>query len=129
MNYRWYILFLLVPMILVCFVRNLRYLSPFSILATLAQSVGLALVYYYIFREPLPDSGLLPWVASWDRLPLFFGTAIFAIEGICVVSKRGRQCRYQSAFWHALLVDTANREPNAPSEGKTLEAPSNNGSN
>ena len=49
------------------------------------QFVGLGIIFYYIFSTPLPDSHSVPWVASSERLPLFFGTAIFAIEGISVV--------------------------------------------
>ena len=63
----------------------IRYLSPFSILANIIQFVGLGIVFYYLFSSPLPDSRSRAWVAETDRLPLFFGTAIFAIEGICVV--------------------------------------------
>ncbi len=69
-------------------VSLLRYLSPFSVIATLAQTVGIAMIFYYIFREPLPNSHWVPWMAEPARLPLFFGTAIFAIEGISVVSEQ-----------------------------------------
>ena len=65
---------------------NFRYLSPFSIIANIIQSVGLGIIFYYIFNTGLRPSDTLPWFASSDRLPLFFGTAIFAIEGISVVS-------------------------------------------
>ena len=64
-----------------------RYLSPFSILANIIQSIGLGIIFYYIFAgSGLKPSDSLPWFAPSDRLPLFFGTAIFAIEGISVVS-------------------------------------------
>ena len=59
-----------------------RYLSPCSVIANIFQFVGLGIVFYYIFREPLPHSSSVPWIAKSQRLPLFFGTAIFAIEGI-----------------------------------------------
>jgi proton-coupled amino acid transporter len=55
------------------------------VLANLIQFVGLGIIFYYIFSGPLPNSHWVDWLAGWDRLPLFFGTAIFAIEGICVV--------------------------------------------
>ncbi len=71
-----------------------RYLSPFSVLATIGQGAGLAIIFYYIFRDPLPNSSTLPWVAPVDRMPLFFGTAIFAIEGISVVLPIENQMRY-----------------------------------
>ena len=62
-------------------------MSPFSVLANLVQSVGLGLIFYFIFSTPLPDSSSVEWFAPAERLPLFFGTAIFAIEGLSVVSR------------------------------------------
>ena len=58
-----------------------------------AQFMGLGIVFYYIFREPLPQSSSVPWMAESSRLPLFFGTAIFAIEGISVVLPIENQMR------------------------------------
>ena len=62
-----------------------RYLSPCSVVANVAQFMGLGIVFYYIFCEQLPHSYSVHWLSPSDRLPLFFGTAIFAIEGISVV--------------------------------------------
>lgn len=63
----------------------IRYLSPCSVVANVAQFMGLGIVFYYIFCEQLPHSYSVHWLSPSDRLPLFFGTAIFAIEGISVV--------------------------------------------
>jgi len=84
-NYRLYILVLLIPVILICSIRNLRYLSPCSVLANILEFVGLAVVFYYIFRSPLPNSHSVPWFTPARNFPIFFGTAIFAFEGISVV--------------------------------------------
>ena len=46
-----------------------------------------------IFDHTWPADSL-PWFANADRLPLFFGTAIFAIEGISVVLPIENQMRY-----------------------------------
>ncbi len=68
------------------FQRTFRYLSPFSVLATVAQAVSIGIIFYYLlFSSPIPNSHSVPWISDFARLPLFFGTAIFAIEGICVV--------------------------------------------
>ena len=85
LDYRLYLLALLVPVTLICLIKNLRYLSPCSVIANVVQSVGLGLIFYFIFATPLPDSSTVEWFAPAERLPLFFGTAIFAIEGISVV--------------------------------------------
>ena len=60
-------------------------MSPCSVVANVAQFMGLGIVFYYIFCEQLPHSYSVHWLSPSDRLPLFFGTAIFAIEGISVV--------------------------------------------
>ena len=84
-NYRLYILVLLLPVILVCSIRNLKYLSPCSILANILEFVGLGIIFYFIFATPLPPTGSVPWFSSAAKFPIFFGTAIFAFEGISVV--------------------------------------------
>lgn len=94
LDYRYYILMILPFMLAMCSIRNLRYLSPFSILANFIQSVGLGIIFFYIFGSELKSSDSLPWFASADRLPLFFGTAIFAIEGISVVLPIENQMRH-----------------------------------
>ena len=43
------------------------------------------MVFYYIFRDPLPPVTDRPQTESFTKFPLFFGTAIFVFEGINVV--------------------------------------------
>jgi len=84
-NYRIYIGILLIPVTLTCLVRNLKYLSPLSIVANILEFVGLGIIFYYIFATPLPHSSTVPAFGSITNFPIFFGTAIFAFEGISVV--------------------------------------------
>lgn len=84
-NYRLYIALLLLPMILACSIRNLKFLSPLSIVANILEFVGIGIVFYFIFVDSLPDSTSVPWFAPATRFPLFFGMVIFAFEGISVV--------------------------------------------
>ncbi|CAL8115866.1 unnamed protein product [Orchesella dallaii] len=83
-----YMALLLVPMILLNYVRNLKLLAPFSMIANIFMAIGLGIIFYYVFRDPLPSihrpdfhSGF----SSWKQLPLYFGTAIYAFEGIGMV--------------------------------------------
>ena len=61
-----------------------RYLSPVSMLANLLQFVGLGIIFYYLLQD-LPFTWERKIFATWGQLPLYFGTAIYAFEGIGVV--------------------------------------------
>jgi len=84
-NYRLYIACLVIPVILICSIKNLRYLSPCSVIANVLEFVGLGIIFYYIFSTSLPSTSTVPYFTSLTKFPIFFGTAIFAFEGISVV--------------------------------------------
>ncbi|XP_046734837.1 proton-coupled amino acid transporter-like protein pathetic isoform X1 [Diprion similis] len=81
---RLYIAALLPLLIVFSLIRNLKWLAPFSMLANALIACGLAITFYYIFQYLKPIS-TVPLFAPLDELPMFFGTAIFALEGIGVV--------------------------------------------
>ena len=74
----------LLPMLLLVSIRNLKYLSPVSMLANILQFVGLGIIFYYLLQDIPPVSERKAF-ASWGQLPLYFGTAIYAFEGIGIV--------------------------------------------
>lgn len=82
---RIYMALCLPPLLIFAFVRNLKYLAPFSMVANCLIAVGMGITFYYIFRDTSKFQ-TVPAFSSFDKLPLFFGTAIFALEGIGVVS-------------------------------------------
>ena len=86
---------ILVPMLLLACIRNLKYLSPVSMLANILQFTGLGIIFYYVLQvlstahnmfflitlsQDLPYSWERKSFASWGQLPLYFGTAIYAFE-------------------------------------------------
>nr|XP_012146268.1 PREDICTED: proton-coupled amino acid transporter 4 isoform X3 [Megachile rotundata]XP_012146269.1 PREDICTED: proton-coupled amino acid transporter 4 isoform X3 [Megachile rotundata] len=81
---RLYMAALLPLLVAFSLVRNLKYLAPFSMIANILIATGMGITFYYIFTD-LPTIKDVPNFSSWPQLPLFFGTAIFALEGIGVV--------------------------------------------
>jgi len=83
-DYHVYMAVILGPQLLLCGIRNLKYLSPFSMLANLLQFIALGCIFYYLLQD-LPYTWERKAFASWQQLPLYFGTAIYTFEGIGVI--------------------------------------------
>uniref|UniRef100_A0A182K1E2 Amino acid transporter transmembrane domain-containing protein n=1 Tax=Anopheles christyi TaxID=43041 RepID=A0A182K1E2_9DIPT len=81
---RIYILFTMIPILVIGQIRELKYLVPFSALANLFIVVTFGITLYYIFKDSLEFDDK-PMFSSFGTLPLFFSTVIFAMEGIGVV--------------------------------------------
>lgn len=79
-----YMFLILLPLIITCQIRELKFLVPFSFLANvfLVASFGITLVYIFTDIKMGDD---LKMIGTMNTIPLFFSTAIFAMEGIGVV--------------------------------------------
>lgn len=80
-----YILITFLPFILINCIRNLKLLAPFSTLANIITFASFGVVCYYVFQD-LPDITERPAVGTLYAFPLFFGTTLFALEAVGVVS-------------------------------------------
>ena len=69
-----YLVIVMVPTFLLGSIRNLRLLAPFSLIANVFEFYTLGVIFYYIFRDPLPSFDSRPLFSSWEKLPIFFGT-------------------------------------------------------
>jgi amino acid permease len=83
-----HITMLLLPIMLSCWIRDLKYLVPLSLFANCAMIAGISVTLYYITQE-LPAPSTREYIAPWSRIPLFFGTVIYAFEGIGLVREAG----------------------------------------
>ncbi|XP_076623501.1 solute carrier family 36 member pathetic [Colletes latitarsis] len=75
---------LLVPMILLSWIPNLKYLAPVSMIANIFMGTGLGITFYYLVWD-LPPLSDVPLFAPIENFPRFFSITIFAMEAIGVV--------------------------------------------
>lgn len=62
----------------------MKYLAPFSTLANAITILSIAIICYFIFREPIRLEGRRP-VGPVNEFPFFFGTVLFSMEAIGVI--------------------------------------------
>lgn len=82
---RIYIAALLVPLVLLVWVPNLKYLAPFSMVANAFMAIGLGITIYYLVID-IPPISEREYVANISQFPIFFSITVFAVEAIGVVS-------------------------------------------
>jgi proton-coupled amino acid transporter len=74
---------LLVPMILLSWIPNLKYLAPVSMVANVFMGTGLGITFYYLVKDMKPiDREQIPFMANVSEFPNFFSITIFAMEAI-----------------------------------------------
>lgn len=71
----------LIPLILLAWVPNLKYLAPFSSVANAFMGIGLLITFYYCVMD-MPPVTDRPLHTSIMTLPPFFGIVIFAMEAV-----------------------------------------------
>ncbi|XP_058063774.1 proton-coupled amino acid transporter 1-like [Anopheles bellator] len=82
----WHMLIILLPMALPALITNLKYLAWFMTVGNTCMVLGIGITYYYTVQDlPPVSASTRALVGSWRTLPLYFGTAIFAFEGIALV--------------------------------------------
>uniref|UniRef100_A0A182PFX3 Amino acid transporter transmembrane domain-containing protein n=1 Tax=Anopheles epiroticus TaxID=199890 RepID=A0A182PFX3_9DIPT len=76
--------YLLLPLVALNMVRSLKLLTPTSLIASVLAIAGLAIAFLFLLQD-LPHTRSVRPVSSWSTLPLYFGTVMYAFEGIGVV--------------------------------------------
>lgn len=92
-----YMAILLVPLIIVNYIKNLKFLAPCSTIANIIMFAGFAIILYYIFREPLTFENRVT-VGEVKNFPLFFGTVLFALESIGVIMPLENEMKNPKSF-------------------------------
>ena len=74
-NYRYFLLGIFIPTIMICSIRNLDKLAPVTVVATVFEFYTLSVVFYYYFSTtPFPNFIDRPMIAKAENLPIFFGS-------------------------------------------------------
>lgn len=90
-------LIILIPIILVSCITELKGLAPVSAVANVCIGTGLALTFFYMFRE-LPDIRERHFIGDAKSIPLFLGTTIYSFEGIALVLPLRNAMKKQELF-------------------------------
>lgn len=81
---RIYLLMIMVPIILISFVPNYKYLAPISMVANILCASGLCITLYYLVRDLGPINNV-DMVRDISGMPSFLAITIFAIEVIGII--------------------------------------------
>lgn len=96
-------LIILVPILLPSLIRNFKYLAWCMTLANACMILGICITAYYAVQD-LPPISERNYFSSWHQLPLYFGTAIFAFEGIALVLPLQNAMKHPEDFGRPLGV-------------------------
>lgn len=80
-----YMTILLLPLIIFCFIKDLKILAPFSTLANTFMIVGMLFIFYNLVtgeQKPFSELEMIAPVKNWS---VFYSSAIYAFEGISLV--------------------------------------------
>lgn len=75
----------LLPLIFINYIKNLKFLAPITTLANVLTFVSFAIIFYFIFNKKISFEDKEP-VGDYRDFPLYFGTVLFALEAIGMVS-------------------------------------------
>ncbi|OXU24256.1 hypothetical protein TSAR_006737 [Trichomalopsis sarcophagae] len=83
-NPRIIIAILLLPLILLSWIPDLKYLAPVSMAANVFMGTGLGITFYYLVKS-IENFDNVAYIAPISEFPNFFSITIFAMEAIGVV--------------------------------------------
>lgn len=93
-----------IPVLSTSLITNLKYLAPVSLIANLCMMLGLVITMSFAFQGGLPSPSERNYFTNGAQLALYFGTAIFAFEGIALVLPLKNAMKKPSYFDRSLGV-------------------------
>lgn len=99
-----YTLFLFIFFILINAIRELKYLTPFSILSNVMSIVSFVMVLYYVLQD-MPSFSERKHINNLMEYPVFFGTAFFALHafGLMISLEQSMKNPAQFTCWYGIL--------------------------
>ncbi|CAH1366375.1 proton-coupled amino acid transporter-like protein CG1139 [Tenebrio molitor] len=92
----WMLVFLL-PLILINYIRNLKFLAPFSTVANFITIASFGIILYYLIKADMTFEKRNVGGNIAD-FPLYFGTVLFALEAIGVIMPLENEMKTPKAF-------------------------------
>ncbi|KAJ3653326.1 hypothetical protein Zmor_012583 [Zophobas morio] len=89
---------ILVPMWASTFLGNLKLLLPLSVIANILIWIGIGIIFYFTTYEGLPPVEERKAVSHFSRWPLYFGTALYAFEGITFIIPLRNEMKNKDQF-------------------------------
>ncbi|KPI91887.1 Proton-coupled amino acid transporter 4 [Papilio xuthus] len=82
---RLHLCFVLVPTILLNLVKDLKLMTPLSSISNIVTIFGLILVFFYLIEDDMVLDSEKLRLKKFDDIPIFIGTALFALEAVGVI--------------------------------------------
>ncbi|CAH1970302.1 unnamed protein product [Acanthoscelides obtectus] len=90
-------LIFLLPLILINYIRSLKYLAPLSSIANFVTVASFGIILYYLIQEDITFENRQA-IGDWRDYPLFFGTALFALEAISMIMPLENEMKTPQCF-------------------------------
>ncbi|CAM9498598.1 unnamed protein product, partial [Chrysoparadoxa australica] len=88
-------------LVALCFIRHLKYLAPFALLAETVNLIALAVVYFTDFEYMRINHMDVKW-AHWPSLPFVMGVSVYCFEGMGMILTLEESMQRKSHFMPVL---------------------------